>query len=132
MLTKWKLIRPDGVISYFQNDMPKDPGYDMLRSIISPLIERGQIEQVYVWADYEHDGLKQSRQGHQLDWNFKALDMFVNENGFSQKLKRNEIATTIYRRATMEGRNSRPPPNDPEKLDFIVGPAVLFSRRVWF
>lgn len=132
MLTRWKLIRTDGVIKEFENEMSKDPGYELLRSIISPLIERGQLEHVYVWADFEHDGLKQSMTGHQLDWNFKALDMFVDENGHSQNLRRNEIATTIYRRATMEGRSSRPPPDNPETLDFIVGPVVLFDRRVWF
>lgn len=132
MLTKWKLIRPDGVISEFQQDMPKDPGYDLLRSIISPLIERGPLEQVSVWADYEHEGLKQSKTGPQFDWNFRALDMFVNENGRLQKLKRNEVATTIYRRYIMEERGVHPPPSDPEELDFVVGPAVLFNRRVWF
>lgn len=120
MFTKWKLIRPDGVIQEFENELNKDPGYDMLRSIISPLIERGPLEHVSVWADYD------------FGEDCKALDMFVNENGLIQKLPRNKKATDIYRNYVMSGRGVQPAPKNPEKLDFVVGPAVLFSRRVWF
>jgi len=60
------------------------------------------------------------------------LDMFVDENGLMKQLPRNEVATTEYRRACLAGKTVVPPPSDPELLNFIVGPAVLFERRVWF
>ncbi len=39
---------------------------------------------------------------------------------------------TIYRRATQMGRSATPKQADPEMLNFIVGTAILFDRRVWF
>ena len=41
---------------------------------------------------------------------------------------RNEAATAIYRNNVL----SQVPGKEPETLPCIVGPAVLFSRRVWF
>jgi hypothetical protein len=92
----------------------------MLRELINPLFNGGRLEHVTVLADYDN-GL-----------NFNRADMFVGDAGQRKDLPRNDAATVIYRRATLCGRSATPIPNDPEELPFIQGPAVLFSRRVWF
>jgi len=129
MLTKWKLILPgDKPPVESENDLSDEPGYLVLKAIINPLLsahnERGRngrkLEHVKVWADYDLDGEA-----------FAAMDMFVDDNGMSIGLSRNERATTIYRRATLMGLTGVDF-NHPEDLPFIVGPAILFSRRVWF
>jgi hypothetical protein len=119
MLTKWKLIRVDGTIEEFQRSFNNIPKYNTLREIVEPLTGE-PMEHVSVWANYD------------FKTECQQLDMFVNENGSLNRLSRNETATTIYRRATMEGKTTGPIPKNPEELNFIVGPAVLFSRRVWF
>lgn len=55
-------------------------------------------------------------------------DMFVEENGHAEGLERNEAATRIYRANAMASGQYP----DPEALPCVVGPAVLFARRVWF
>lgn len=60
---------------------------------------------------------------------FRYLDMFVNETGHLNGMRRNERATAIYRNNIMV-HEPVPPPR--ETLPWIAGPAVLFSQRVWF
>ena len=55
-------------------------------------------------------------------------DMFVDEDGFTKNLPRNEKATAIYRNNWL----TQYPNTDPEMMAFIVGPAVVFSDRVWY
>jgi hypothetical protein len=121
MLTKWKLILPEtsAADKEFSAPLTPKPEYDTLRRILDPLIG-GDLEHVAVWADY-NDGEK-----------YEALDLFCNENGLLLRLPRNEKATTIYRRANLMGKSAAPAMTNPEDLNYIVGPAVLFSRRVWF
>lgn len=121
--TKWKVILPGGLdAKEFEAALPKEPGYQELNRIIAPLLggKGTHMEHVSVWADYKNGT------------DFRQLDMFVDENGLFNGLPRNEEATTIYRRANQMGLLLIPKEDDPETLNFIVGPAVLFSRRVWF
>lgn len=130
MLTKWKLILPgEKPPVESEAELPREPGYHVLKAIINPLLSAHndrdrpgrRLEHVSVWADYDLDGT-----------NFDIMDMFVDEDGMSIGLSRNERATTIYRRATMMGKTGSPIPKHPEDVPFVVGPAILFSRRVWF
>lgn len=89
---------------------PKEPGYHKIKDLVSPLIGGGFIEHVSVL----HDG--------------RPRDMFVDGDGHQKGMPRNERATAIYRTYAM----SRNPGGDPEDLPSIVGPAVLFTKRVWF
>ena len=58
----------------------------------------------------------------------RYTDMFVDEDGFTKNLPRNEKATAIYRNNWL----TQHPNTDPEMMAFIVGPAVVFSDRVWY
>lgn len=87
-----------------------DPGYPALKAIVEPFLDGGDLEHVTVL----HDG--------------KRTDMFVDECGSLKGLPRNEPATSIYRNNWL----TQHPKEDPESLPAIYGPAVLFSRRVWF
>ena len=87
-----------------------EPGYQALKAIVEPLIDGAPLEHVTVL----HDG--------------ERRDMFVDECGSLNGLPRNEAATAIYRNNWL----TQNPKADPESLPAIYGPAVLFSRRVWF
>jgi hypothetical protein len=111
MLTEFLIIQPDGTEETRQVLLAAEPSLSALAAIIQPIIGDGQdFEHVAVL----HDG--------------KRTDMFVNENGLLMGLPRNPGATVIYRNNWMSSH----PKDDPESLNFIVGPAVLFRRRVWF
>jgi len=75
------------------------------------------MEHVNVFADFEGGR------------DFRYLDMFVNEMGHIEGMQRNERATAIYRNNVMVHEAVAPPA---ETLPWIAGPAVLFSKRVWF
>lgn len=120
--TKWKVIFPGGFdAKEFEGELLQNPGFQAIDAIVAPLLggKGTNMEHVNVWADY--DGGE----------NFTQLDMFIDYIGMSKGLRRNEEATTIYRRANQMGLTQVPKAN-PEQLNYIVGPAVLFSRRVWF
>ncbi len=57
----------------------------------------------------------------------KQRDMFIDEFSHRKHLPLNVSATKIYRAATLR----RKPNTIPASLPVIVGPAVLFARRVW-
>lgn len=99
--------------------LPRNPGFHKLTEIIRPIL-KSAFEHVSVLADFT-GGTK-----------YTQLDMFVDDIGKIKNLPRNEAATAIYRRANLMGRSALPKVDDPEKLNFIVGTAVLFDRRVWF
>ncbi|WP_316172096.1 MULTISPECIES: hypothetical protein [unclassified Bradyrhizobium] len=98
---------------------PQVPGYSRLSQLIPALVE-GRLEHVAVLSDFDGGD------------SFVRSDMFVNEDFRQHGLRRNELATTIYRRATLSGRSGSPVPEDPEELPEIGGPTVLFDRQVWF
>lgn len=91
-------------------EWPTEPGFDAINKLVQPLIGGGHIEHVSVL----HDG--------------KRRDMFVDEEGRLKGLPRNERATAIYRTAWL----SHNPGRDADDLPHIAGPAVLFTRRVWY
>lgn len=121
--TRYRVLQPDhreiADSAICEIMWPREPGYDRLRALIEPIMD-GNLEHVAVLSDFEGGR------------NFTRSDVFVNEDGHLLRLARNELATTIYRRATLCGRSAAASPNDPEELPFIVGPMVLFDRRVWF
>jgi hypothetical protein len=123
ILTRYRVLQPEhreiGDSAVCEVKWPREPGYHRIRSLVCALVD-GDLEHVAVLSDF--DGGR----------NFNRSDVFVNENGHEAGLPRNELATTIYRRATLCGRSGAPIPADPEDLPFIVGPMVLFDRRVWF
>lgn len=100
----------DGPVQTGSIEWPHEPGFDAINKLVQPLIGGGNIEHVAVL----HDGQRR--------------DMFVDDEGHVKGLPRNDRATSIYRTNTM----TREPGCDPEALPHIAGPAVLFTRRVWF
>lgn len=109
--TDFLIIRANGDEETRTVELPAEPDYFQLKALISPIIgERNDFERVAVL----HNG--------------KATDMFVDEMGALKGLPRNERATAIYRNNYL----AQHPGTNPEVLPWIVGPAVVFSRRVWF
>lgn len=124
VLTKVKLIAVDGTETLEELELANKPTYDALKAIIDPFISGTRdppywFERVAVLDNFG-------------DGKMRPLDMFVDENGLVKHLPRNEKATTIYRRANLCGMTAVAPVANPEMLNFIVGPAVLFNRPVWF
>lgn len=98
-------------------DWPAEPGYDLIRKLVDPLVE-GNLEHVYV-----------------LRTNFankttSPADMFVNDTGNipGMHLPVNPLATFLYHTFVRIER----PKEDWANAPPICGPAVLFSRRIWF
>jgi hypothetical protein len=109
MKTELTIMRPGGSVDHLEVDLPQEPGFVALREVLTPLLDGGDLEHVTV-----------------LHWDRRA-DMFVDEVGKLKGLDRNEAATAIYRANWMEQH----PEVDPQTLDAIYGPAVLFNRIVW-
>lgn len=118
--TKMLVMRPGRSPETLERDLPGQPKYEVLRDLLTPLLDGAYLERVKVLADFEGGT------------NYDVLDMFVDEEGLLNGLPRNDAATAHYRRATMMGRTPIPVPDDPESIPYVVGPAVLFDRRVWF
>ncbi len=120
METGYTILRRDLAHEQRTVDLPEKPDYRALCNLIEALLDperREPIERVNVYLVNED----------------RYTDMFVSEEGKIAKtwrapLPRNEDATVIYRANIVAHK----PSTDPESLPFIVGPAVLFSRRVWF
>jgi hypothetical protein len=109
--TEYTIIRANGDEEVRSAELPEVPDYFQVKAVVQPLIgEHNDFEHVAVL----HDA--------------KAADMFVDENGHMKGLPRNERATAIYRHNWLKQH----PGTNPETLPWIVGTAVLFSRRVWF
>lgn len=120
MITKYLTMLVDGSTTSGEVDWPHEPGYERIRALVAPILERGALEHVSVWADFS-GGEK-----------YQALDMFVDDCGLIKHLPRNEAATVIYRRANLLGKSVARPVEDAETLSAIYGTAILFNRRVWF
>lgn len=114
--TRLLIMRPGKPHETVEIDLRREPGYDKLREVLTPLLDGADLEHVSVLADF--DG----------GTDYQRHDMFVDETGQLKSLPRNEAATAIYRRNALRRR----PGTDPEDLPCIVGPAVLFDRIVWF
>jgi hypothetical protein len=113
--TKVLIMRPDEPNEGRTVELPRRPTYDQLAAIVRPLLGCEWFEHVAVLADFA-GGLA-----------FHRADMFVDEMGHPKNLPRNGNATAIYRRNALLHQDAK----DPETLDWIAGPAVLFERIVW-
>lgn len=118
--TRLRIMRPGQDDEIREIELARDPGYHALRAIIAPILEKGALKHVSVLADFD-GGTK-----------YKPLDMFVDDCGLLKNLPRNKVATVIYRRANQMGQTHIPKVENPDMLNYIVGTAVLFDRRVWF
>lgn len=113
--------------------LPPEPSLDQIKTYITPTVPR--FERVAVLF-----------QGH-------PADMFVDANGHALDLPRNEAATMIYRTNGVVRRLIEADPSlrgltieemcrralivtgeeiATSQAPSIVGPAVLFEKRVWF
>ena len=110
MLTSYTALRPAAEPEIRETELAPEPGYIRLKAVVTPLLDGADLERVSVL----HDG--------------ERADMFVDEMSAVKGLPRNEAATAIYRNNWL----TQHPGEDPESLPAIYGPAVLFSRRVWF
>lgn len=108
--TPYRVLTTDGIVRKFTIMWPKEPNYELIAELVEPLLGGRAFEHVSVL----HEG--------------RACDLFVDDVGQINKLPRNELATKIYRARAMK----LDPNLDPESLNWIAGPAVLFMRRVWF
>jgi hypothetical protein len=108
--TTYHILAIDGSRTTHIVEWPRDPGYRAIQTLIEPILAGGNLEHVAVL----HEGQRR--------------DMFVDEDGHSKRLPRNEAATRIYRTNWL----TQHPGVDPEELPCIVGPAVLFDRIVWY
>lgn len=104
------VLRPDAEPEELRLDLARHPGLKKLREVLAPYLDGGELEHVSVL----HQG--------------RRSDMFVDDIGVLKELPRNEAATAIYRSYWLESH----PGTDPETLPPICGPAILFSRQVWF
>jgi hypothetical protein len=106
--TTVSIFMPDGAIIVAEFPLPDRPGLERIREIVEPHLNGGEMERVAVL----HEG--------------GPCDMFVDETGHIKRLKPNPNATAIYHAASKaRGLNT-------SRAPIIVGPAVLFHRRVWF
>lgn len=111
MKTTYTVYRPGQDPVETAIDMGAEPGYAELKALITPLLDGEPLEHVHVLLT---DGTRSS--------------MFVDECGRNRGLQRNEAATRIYRNNVMTNQ----PETQPESMPAIYGPAIVFSRRMWF
>lgn len=115
MKTRMLIMRPEAPHETREVELKDKFGFVELRGLIEPITGH-PMEHVRVFSDFS-GGTE-----------YKYLDMFVNELGRLTGLERNEAATIIYRRNTLY---HEPGKYEPEELDWIAGPAVLFEHQVW-
>lgn len=109
--TKYRVFSEAGTFADHEILMDEKPRYDDLRDLVEPHLGGGRLMHVRVLCP-------------ELGaW----TDMFVDEMGALRRLPRNDAATKIYR----NGFLSKRPDDDPEKLPYIAGAAVVFLRPVW-
>jgi hypothetical protein len=109
--TKYRVIPETGSFADHEIMLEKKPVYADLRGVVEPHLGGANLMHVRVLCPLLGA------------W----TDMFIDEMGALKRLPRNDAATTIYR----NGFLSKNPDDDPEKLPYIAGPAVVFFRPVW-
>jgi hypothetical protein len=109
--TKYRVIAETGTFAEHEILMDPKPLYDELRCLVEPHLRGARLMHVRVLCPLLG----------------KWTDMFVDEMGALRRLPRNDSATRIYR----NGFLSKRPDDDPEKLPYIAGTAVVFLRPVW-
>lgn len=116
MKTKYKVIQIDGMVTEGSVDWPKAPDFAQIKALIEPLIQTpgkpyAYLEHVRVWDKGSY------------------VSMFVDDMGAIQGLPVNKLATVAYHANVLE---NSPQDADLGNLPKVYGPAVLFSRNVWF
>jgi hypothetical protein len=112
--TLFHVIAPDGTRNSFTLDLPEKVPYELLRTIVEPLLDDRPMHRVAI--------LQPGTAGE--------TDMFVDKMWGSGKfgnLPVNAKATTLYHAALVK----RHPDDDPSQLPRIHGTAVVFDRPVW-
>jgi hypothetical protein len=109
--TIYRVFGETGVFADHEILMERKPVYDELRSLIEPHLGGAAGMHVRVLCP------------HLNAW----TDMFIDAVGAMKCLPRNDAATKIFRYASL----SKHPGDDPEKLPYIVSPAVVFLRSIW-
>jgi hypothetical protein len=109
--TKYRVFSAAGTVADHEILMDEKPRYDDLRNLVEPHLAGARLMHVRVLCPLLGE------------W----TDMFVDEMGALRRLPRNEAATKIYRHGILSKR----PNDDPEKLPYIAGAAVVFLRQVW-
>lgn len=115
MQTQYQVIGTDSIARTGEVDWPKEPGYTVIRDLVEPLIQtpgtpEAYFEHVRVWYEGQY------------------ASMFVDDMGALKGLPINPAATKIYHANMFE----HDPDFNPEDAPSIFGPAVLFSRNVWY
>jgi hypothetical protein len=109
--TKYRVFSEAGTFADHEILMDEKPSYNDLCSLVEPHLGGSRLMHVRVLCPLLGA------------W----TDMFVDEMGALRRLPRNDDATRIYR----NGLLSKRPDDDPEKLPYIAGTAVVFLRPVW-
>ncbi len=107
MDTSYTILRPGQDPESGAADLAAEPTYDELLKLLGPIIG-GDLEHVWIMLPSGRPGC-----------------MFVDERGHLKGLPFNRVATEHYQRAAKLRGDKGP-------LSTIVGPAVVFDRRVWF
>lgn len=115
MKTKYKLIQVDGTITEGSIDWPKAPDFAQIKALVEPLIQTpgkpyAYLEHVRVWELGSY------------------VSMFVDDMSKLKGLAENETATKVY----WANEQEHDPSADSSDWPKVYGPAVLFSRNVWF
>jgi hypothetical protein len=121
MQTDFTVYRPGQPAEPHSADLPEEPGYDRLKTLVTPFLDGACLEHVTVLRPGSETKAKVTRDDD-------YLDMFVDEEGTLKRLPVNDDATRIYRANWLRAYPGTPP----DTLAEIYGPAVLFHRRVWF
>jgi hypothetical protein len=109
--TTYRVFSEAGTFADHEILMDEKPLYADLRSLVEPHLRGARPMHVRVLCPLLG----------------KWTDMFVDEMGALRRLPRNDAATKIYR----NGFLSKRPDDDPEKLPYIAGTAVVFLRPIW-
>lgn len=110
MTIQMTVYLPDGSERVVETDLPPRPNLHQLKEVMAPYFPNAYTEHVNVLVGSCY------------------TDMFVDEDGLTKNLPRNEKATAIYRNNWL----TQHPNTNPESMACIVGPAVVFSDRVWY
>ena len=136
MLTKFTVAvaLPPSVTEH-ETDLPEEPTYDQLRPIFHKHLGAGLlVERVRVFKDL-HRILDARARVEQED----ITDMFVVEDGMYREPRDgfvvNEYATRLYQNVTQHAHGTliaKARHAGKKSSTFIIGPAIIFARPVWF
>jgi hypothetical protein len=111
LATSYVVMMPDGLITDYCVELPKEPSWALLRSIVEPHLGGALMQPVCVLNPSKTD---------------KFLSMFIDESALLKGLPRNEEASAYYHAAYLFDD----PNVDIGKLPWVAGAAVLFNRCI--